>query len=496
MKTAKNNLKNNKMKEFIYKFLEIQKIKLLLDDNFQKFRNLLNYVKKQGINPKYSHTDNARIQFVNEFSIYLSPIYLVLVYIFFTEEHWAALSMVTINLILTPLLPVFNRKSHRNLAAILLHITSTLTIFIASCSLGFEFGIQYLYLPTLCVPIFLLPEREKRSIVSCIIFVIFLFITGELSNYSIWKYKTYPENSYLLFDILSFIIASLFLVWLLSHVKEIFRTEEHLEKEEKKLISLLNNEIIERQKMEESWLHAIHLQEEIMNCIPSNAMILDKEGYLLRHNHFSQPFPKQNISQIESFRVGIHFPSVLEDFYANTNLKIEEIYNQFDDNKINEYKNIEFEYKKDLDTYWYALELNQIKNESFSGFFILHKDITNQKKIELHLQKVSRMQNALKRALPDLLFNLTGEGIVTDFHADKDSSLYMIRELMIGKNLKDFDIPIGLFTEIMNTLQQVLKSGNSHIIRYQFQFKNKEYFYEARMARIDHFEAVVLLKRI
>jgi hypothetical protein len=486
------------MKEFIYK----SKKTIPFFKSLQAFpfwiRSHLDTVKKQGINPSYSYSKNTRIEFVNEFSLYLVFNYLLFSYVYYHHELWPAFFFFLIAALISPLAVLLNQKKYHNLAGSLLHISSSFSIFFGSCSLGREFGIQYFYLPNLGAPFFIFPESEKKFANFNVLFVVFLFLLGEQFDYSIWKVHAFNKNITTIFEIVSFLGAGSFLIFTILLSRNIIKSEERVEREEQKLMKLLQNEILERQKVEESWKKAIQLQTEIMNSIPANAMILDKEGYLLRYNHFSKPFPYYNIKAMTEFHVGINLFEKLELFYKDTSFEIDKFKGFLQDSErlgVN-YKKYEFQFTHENSTYWYSLEYNKIDNESFQGSFLLHQDITTWKKIESDFLKTNRIEKALKTALPDLLLNINLEGKIIDFHANRNSSLYMIRDLIIGKNIHDFEIPTNLIQELTDTIQQVVESGNAHIIKYHFMHKTKEYTYEARIAKIDPTEALFFLKKI
>ncbi len=482
------------MKEFIYKFTKIKKKFLYLDSFFQKISKIFHLLKKKGVSFHSSADENARIELTNELSIYLIGIYLILIISFFLEKSWTLVYLVGIILFLTLLVPLLNQKFKFNFAAFLLQTSLTCFTFLLPYYLDFYFEFHYFYLVLLILPSFIFFKNEKKIILLSSFFIIFLFLLTHQPEYQIYSNKENLSFKLFILHTLSFLLSSLFLIRLIFFAKQVFQGQDEIERQRKNFLTILEDEVLERQNMEESWLDAIKLQEDIMNCIPSNAIILDKDGYLLKHNTFSEPFPKENITKIKNFKIGVSFPEVLAQFYSNTNLNISEIQAQFlkEFNEVKNYLNIEFQYNNESRKYWYSLELTKIQNESFSGFFLLHRDLTIQKQVELELERLNKIQQALQKILPNLIFNLTKEGKVIDFHSSKNFSLNILEDLKVGKNLQDLNIPPFLLTEILNTVQNVLKTGNSQVL----QFQNQTEFYEVRIAQVDLEEVLVILKKI
>jgi len=486
------------MKEFIYKLTKIKKFFLYFDSFFQKILKTFQTVKKKGVRFHSSVDENARIKLTNELSIYLVGICFLLEISFFITKSWLLFYLVGIVLFLTLLVPILNQRLKFKFASLLLHTSFTCFIFFLPYLLDFYFELHYFYLILLILPNFIFFKEEKKSILLSSLFVIFLFLLTHQPEYQIYSNKENVSFKLFILHTLSFLLSSLFLIRLIFFARQVFQRQDEIERQRKNFLTILKDEVLERQNMQESWLNAVKLQEDIMNCIPSNAMILDKDGYLLRHNAFSEPFPKENITKVKNFKIGVSFPTVLNEFYSNTNLNISKIQAQFskDFNEVENYLNIEFQYSSCSKTYWYSIEMTKIQNESFSGFFLLHRDFTAQKKAELELERLSKIQQALQKILPNLILNLTKEGKVIDFHADKDSSLNILGDLKVGKNLQDLDIPSSLLTEILNKVHEVLETGSSQVIKHPIQFKNQTYIYETRIAQIDLEEVLVILKKI
>ena len=128
-------------------------------------------------------------------------------------------------------------------------------------------------------------------------------------------------------------------------------------------------------------------------------------------------------------------------------------------------------------------------------------DITERKKAEQALKESELKNRALIGAIPDLLFRYSSEGFYLDavikddeLLFEKGQKLYRNQEL-IGKNLND-SLPEEVATVIMKAIKKAVSSGEVQVLEYSFPVRNRNCYFEARLAPINTKEVVSIVRDI
>jgi len=103
---------------------------------------------------------------------------------------------------------------------------------------------------------------------------------------------------------------------------------------------------------------------------------------------------------------------------------------------------------------------------------------------------------ALLNAIPDLLFRISSDGIITDYHAPDPSELFLPPEKFLGKNLKDI-IPDLIVTQYKHALNDLMSSKKSQLFEYSLSMPDGvERSYEAQLSAIGSTDYLLSIRNI
>ena len=106
----------------------------------------------------------------------------------------------------------------------------------------------------------------------------------------------------------------------------------------------------------------------------------------------------------------------------------------------------------------------------------------------------SRDKQALER-LPDLVFYLDGDGVLTDYHASDEAKLAHDPDDFLGQRIEDV-LPPHVARETRRHLARALATDQLQVFEYQLEVADKRSFFEARMVPIAENEVVALIRDI
>lgn len=259
---------------------------------------------------------------------------------------------------------------------------------------------------------------------------------------------------------------------------------------------LLQAEVFQRQKMEESWSEALLLQSEIMNAIPSDVLILNYRGEIVRLNQIKERFLKESLEDSPNFGIGSNFFEYANLIYKNCSLPLSNLFHatiQVLSGKTN-FQEIEFHSSHRGELEWYKLKISKIEFQSFRGAFLMLVNYTEQKKGEEAIRKMERLNTALKTLVNDLMFSIDSAGNVFDFLSDGDLQFFENKNL--GKShILEFGLPDSVAFEIIETAQQALKYGSYHIVEFQISEDPQSPIYKAKIIGIDEKHAFTLIQK-
>jgi len=110
----------------------------------------------------------------------------------------------------------------------------------------------------------------------------------------------------------------------------------------------------------------------------------------------------------------------------------------------------------------------------------LNADITEGKRAEEALRESNERNQAILRALPDMMFLQTREGDYLDYYARDQNSLLVPADAFLGKNARDI-LPPELAERVLACIAQVGGKDDTQILEYSLELGGEERHYEARM---------------
>ncbi len=262
------------------------------------------------------------------------------------------------------------------------------------------------------------------------------------------------------------------------------------------LKKLLQEEVLQRQKAEESWSDALQMQAEIMNAIPSDVFILNSEGSIVRLNQIKEPFLRDSIEQIPHFGVGSNFLELASQIYKNCSLPVSSLLHAtgktlFGNEK---YWELDFNTSSHTKIEWYKLKISKIEYNSFKGAFVMLVNFTQQKEsIEANL-KMNRMSAAIKALNSDLMFHMDERGNVFDCISEPN---FFPSDLDLPENkktIRDFGFPESVVEEILETARRALKYGSYYIFSFQLPTIEK-FTLQVKMVAVEGDTVFLVLKR-
>jgi PAS domain S-box-containing protein len=129
------------------------------------------------------------------------------------------------------------------------------------------------------------------------------------------------------------------------------------------------------------------------------------------------------------------------------------------------------------------------------AFLALIRDITDRKRADYELRRLTDELEATVRAFPDIHFRLTSDGTIIGYKADTEAELYMPPREFLGKRMQDVLPPdVGqLFENALNELQSMHSLVS---IEYGLPVQGRDEDYEARLVPMPGDEALVIVRQI
>ncbi|MCY6369431.1 diguanylate cyclase domain-containing protein [Clostridium ganghwense] len=114
------------------------------------------------------------------------------------------------------------------------------------------------------------------------------------------------------------------------------------------------------------------------------------------------------------------------------------------------------------------------------------------------IKELSSSENrirALFKALPDMVFVISVDGIFLDYHSENTQDLYIYPDEFIGKSISDV-FPGKLADRFMNSIVNLFKTNETQIEEYSLDFHNEIHHFEARLIQCDIDSIMVIVRDI
>jgi PAS domain S-box-containing protein len=122
------------------------------------------------------------------------------------------------------------------------------------------------------------------------------------------------------------------------------------------------------------------------------------------------------------------------------------------------------------------------------------RDITDRRRAEEALGQAEARNSALLRAIPDLMFVLSGDGRFVDYHARDPKLLFVPPSVFIGKTIRDV-MPPDLAQTFMEALEEATRSDDTVVVEYELPLETSRHF-EARVVRAGTDRAVIIVRDV
>jgi PAS domain S-box-containing protein len=141
--------------------------------------------------------------------------------------------------------------------------------------------------------------------------------------------------------------------------------------------------------------------------------------------------------------------------------------------------------------FWVEVSLRRAVIKGKDRVFGVVRDITERKEAERALRESEERTRDIQRALPDLIFLQTAEGVFIDYHANNSDELFIGPEQFLGKNIAEV-LPPELTSQFLPAFRRAQETGEVQVIEYSLPFQGEALWFEARIINSrDHVLSVV-----
>ncbi len=152
---------------------------------------------------------------------------------------------------------------------------------------------------------------------------------------------------------------------------------------------------------------------------------------------------------------------------------------------------------KDRRTLWVEALLAPIRDETgkTTGLRGVTIDITDRKLAEESLKQSEERTRAILRAIPDLMFLQSREGVYLDYHAKDPRFLVVPPEAFLGKNMRDV-LPPDLVESLFDCFRRAQETDEPQAFEYKLSIEGRERWFEARIVRTNGDKVVSVVRDI
>jgi len=123
------------------------------------------------------------------------------------------------------------------------------------------------------------------------------------------------------------------------------------------------------------------------------------------------------------------------------------------------------------------------------------RDITKQKLMEHEFHSLYQRNQAIIKALPDLMFLFDDQASYLEVYASSSGELMEDPDQIIGKKVEDFFDP-GISGKTRNAITQCLLTETIQSFDYKIVLNSQTYYYEARLIKVDEKKVLCISRNI
>ncbi len=112
-------------------------------------------------------------------------------------------------------------------------------------------------------------------------------------------------------------------------------------------------------------------------------------------------------------------------------------------------------------------------------------------KLEFNVAKL----NGLLSVIPDMMFVFDRNGIIIDYHTNKEDLLFKDSSLFLNQNVKDV-LPGEVAKLTVEKINSVLKNKETDTYNYELLIKNENRYFETRMVYVNQFQTLAIVRDV
>jgi len=257
----------------------------------------------------------------------------------------------------------------------------------------------------------------------------------------------------------------------------------------------INHDITKRKNTEKELRAKTNILNTIFESAPFILMLVNGEGRVENINHAGSAFAGRNKSDLIGLLGGQVFNCInsFDGLGCGHNLECgncpvrtrvthtmqtgESVYNAEGCLTVLQDKN-------PLDVYM-LLSTTTVQTDDETMVLVAIADITNLKRIERELQESHAQLQATLDAIPDLMFEVNAEERILNFHASRQTELYIPPEVFLGKKFAQV-LPDDIAQIVHGALAQAAEHGTSFGSIYSLPMQNGIRWYELSIAAMSN----------
>ncbi len=137
-------------------------------------------------------------------------------------------------------------------------------------------------------------------------------------------------------------------------------------------------------------------------------------------------------------------------------------------------------------TIWIYLNCSVVEDDDGTPvhFLTYIREITDRKIAEQALLEINERNHAILRALPDMMFLHTKDGVYLDYYARDPEVLRVTPDAFVGKNFREV-LPPEVVERIEPCIAQLENSDEPQVLEYSLELQGEERYFEARLVKAE-----------